>query len=111
MPGLSQENKDQIQRRNRFNEIFDSRLTDYELDNIVEYIFSFDQSKNEVIDLLSHFQVVNCSASEYDLAERVEDSIYRLNYGVFWKLLKKGKYLKGRHQWNQLVLKVKERKP
>jgi hypothetical protein len=111
MPGMSQENRDQIKRQERFKEIFDSNPSDKELDNIVEYIFGFEKSKNEVIELLSHFKVDNCGADLYDLAQRVEDSIYRLTYGIFWKLFKRGKYLHGRHEWIVLLSKVKMRRP
>lgn len=109
MPGMTQENKDQIKRRKRFNEIFDRTLNNNELDNVIEHYFSFEKSRAEVIYLLSYFQVNNCSGDDYDLAERVEDSIYRLEYGIFWRLYKKGKYLKGRHEWNLLVSKVRKK--
>lgn len=50
-------------------------------------------NKREILRCLSVLRVDNCGVSDYELAEMVEDAIYKIEYGVFWKLISPGRYL------------------
>ena len=51
---------------------------------------------------LGKLNVGNCGIDDYELAERVEDAIYKIRYGAFWKLVKPGQYLKDRQRYKNM---------
>ncbi len=66
---------------------------DGELLYIIRDYCKSENIRHEIIDCLNKLNVGNCGYGDYELAERIENTLYRLEYGVFWKLIAPGKYL------------------
>ncbi len=68
----------------------------YTDDELVDVVGNYCQSANirdEIISHLGRLDVGNCGMYDYELAERIEEAIYKIRYGVFWRLVPPGKYL------------------
>src|SRR5690554_4617218 len=103
MPGMRITQKQVIEAADTIDGWFSGCTDDELVREIHDYTRCDSDFEKELADHLAVLRLDNCGCDTYDLAQRLEDALYRIHYGIFWKLIRKGKYVKDRVLYHDLL--------
>lgn len=92
MPAMRKSQKEAIEAASTLQGWFVG-YTDEELVSVIHDYCQSENIRDEIILHLSKLDVGNCGVDDYELAERIEDAIYKIRFGMFWRLIPPGQYL------------------
>lgn len=98
MPAMRRSQKEAIEAASTLQGWFVG-YTDEELVTVVHDYCQSENIRDEIILHLGKLDVGNCGVDDYELAERIEDAIYKIRFGIFWRLVPPGKYLLDRKSY------------